>query len=120
MAIQVETLQEGKLLVVRVSGKLGAVDYERFTPLVDDAVKRFGKIRVAVVMKDFHGWSAAGLWEDTKFDIKHFRNIERVAMVGEKAWEKGMATFCKPFTTATIRYFDIADEAAAMAWIQEA
>jgi SpoIIAA-like len=120
MAIQVETLQDGKLLVVRVSGKLEAGEYEHFTPLVDGAVKRFGKIRVAVVMKDFHGWSASGLWEDTKFDLKHFRDIERLAMVGEKTWEKGMAIFCKPFTTATIRYFDIADEAAAMAWVQEA
>jgi hypothetical protein len=119
MPIQVETLRDGKLLVIRLSGKLVAEDYARFTPVVEDAVKRFGKIRIALVMKDFHGWSAAALWEDTKFDVKHFRDIERLAMVGEKAWEKGRAAFCKPFTTATIRYFDLADEGAAMAWVQE-
>ncbi len=120
MAIQIENLQDGKLLVIRLSGKLAAEDYAHFTPVVEDAVKRFGKIRIALVMRDFHGWSAAALWEDTKFDLKHFRDIERLAMVGDKAWEKGMAVFCKPFTTATIRYFDAADEAAAMAWVQEA
>jgi len=47
--------------------------------------------------------------KDIKFDIKHFADIERLAMVGDKKWQHGMATFCKPFTKATIRYFDHAD-----------
>jgi hypothetical protein len=39
--------------------------------------------------------------------------MERLAMVGETRWQHGMATFCKPFTTATVHYFDCADAAAA-------
>ena len=58
-------------------------------------------------------------WEDIKFDIKHFAHIERLAMVGERKWQHGMATFCKPFTTATIRYFDHADAAEALEWLRE-
>jgi hypothetical protein len=38
-------------------------------------------------------------------------------MVGEKKWQHGMATFCKPFTTATIRYFDRANAAEARKWL---
>ena len=57
------------------------------------------------------------LWEDIKFDLKHFNHIERLAMLGESKWEKGMAAFCKPFTTAKIRYFDSKDAAAAREWI---
>ena len=45
---------------------------------------------------------------------------ERLAMVGETAWEKGMAVVCKPFTMAKIRYFDAAEIDAAWQWIQEA
>ena len=59
-------------------------------------------------------------WEDIKFDSKHFADIERLAMVGEKKWQHGMATFCKPFTKATIRYFDHADAAEARKWLDEA
>jgi hypothetical protein len=62
-------------------------------------------------MHDFHGWDAGALWEDAKFDLKHFADIERLAFVGEKKWEKGMAQFCRPFTKATIRYFDRSEEA---------
>jgi hypothetical protein len=31
-----------------------------------------------------------------------------------------MAIFCKPFTKATIRYFDHADTAGARKWLEEA
>nr|WP_240476461.1 STAS/SEC14 domain-containing protein [Marinobacterium rhizophilum] len=34
-------------------------------------------------------------------------------MVGEKQWQQGMATFCKPFTKAQVRYFDHNDAAEA-------
>ncbi|MEO8427890.1 MAG: STAS/SEC14 domain-containing protein, partial [Verrucomicrobiota bacterium] len=36
-----------------------------------------------------------------------------LAVVGEKKWQEGMATFCKPFTKATVKYFDHADAADA-------
>jgi hypothetical protein len=46
-------------------------------------------------------------------------HIERVALVGDRKWEAGMAVFCKPFTTAKVRYFDAAKSNEAMAWINE-
>jgi SpoIIAA-like len=73
-----------------------------------------------VYMTGFHGWEAGALWEDVKFDIKHFADIERLAMVGDKKWQHGMAAFCKPFTKATIRYFDHAEAAEARTWLGEA
>ena len=77
-------------------------------------------MRVLFDMTGFHGWDVGALWEDTKFAIKHFSDIERLAMVGETKWEKGMATFCRPFTKATIRYFDHANAAEARKWLAEA
>jgi hypothetical protein len=38
-------------------------------------------------------------------------------MVGDKQWEKGMSVFCRPFTTATVRYFDHAALEDARAWV---
>jgi hypothetical protein len=54
-------------------------------------------------MRDFQGWDARALWEDIKWDAKHFNQIERVAMVGDKKWQEWMAAFCKPFTLGTCR-----------------
>ncbi len=117
--IELQSDVGGKVLSVKMSGKLSKEDYEQFVPEVESLIKKHGKIRILLQMHDFHGWTAGALWEDIKFDIKHFGDIERLAMVGERKWEAGMATFCKPFTSAKIRYFDVSDMDQARQWIEE-
>jgi len=110
---------DDKFLFVQVSDKLKKEDYEQLAPQIEELIDRHGKIRVLVQTMDFHGWNAGALWEDIKFSAKHFNDIERVAIVGEKKWEKGMATFCKPFTTAKVKYFDHSQLSEARLWITE-
>ena len=119
MSIQLNEESGGKLVVVHVSGKLAKADYEHFVPEFDRLVKQHGKLRLLFDMTGFHGWEPGALWADIKFDVKHFGDIERLAMVGETKWEHGMATFCKPFTKATIRYFTHAQATAAREWLAE-
>lgn len=117
MAIDFEELADGKVLSVRASGKLTKEDYEHFVPATEARIKE-GKLRILFEMHDFHGWEMSALWEDIKFDIKHFNDIERLAMIGNSKWEKGMAVFCKPFTTAKVQYFDEDQRDEALAWVQ--
>ncbi|HKI68087.1 MAG TPA: STAS/SEC14 domain-containing protein [Verrucomicrobiae bacterium] len=119
MAITLEEKNGGKVLEVSLTGKLTREDYETFVPAVDRLIKDHGKIRMLVAMHDFHGWTASALWEDTKFAAHHFRDIERLALVGETKWQQGMAVFCKPFTTAEIRYFNHTEAETARRWIAE-
>lgn len=119
MSISLREEADGKVLIIRLGGKLTKEDYERFTPEVERLIHRHGKIRLMVQMHDFHGWTLSALWDDIRFDVKHFAHIERLALVGESKWEEGMATFCKPFTAATIRYFDDAKSGESLTWINE-
>ncbi len=119
MPIQLNEENGGKVLVVHVSGKLVAADYEHFVPEFERLVGLHGKLQVFFDMTHFHGWTAGALWEDTKFAMHHFRDIDRLAVVGDKKWQEGMTTFCKPFTKATVRYFDHADAAEARKWLGE-
>ena len=120
MPIQLNEEHGGKTLVVTVGGKLVTADYEHFVPEFDRLVRLHGTLRVLFDMTGLHGWTAGALWEDTKFAMHHFRDIDRLAMIGEKKWQEGMATFCKPFTTATIRYFEHSDASEARKWLGEA
>ncbi len=115
---QLEILSTGKMLHVKVTGKLTKGDYELFAPVVDEQIHEYGKVRILFEMHDFHGWTAGALWEDIKFDFQHWRDIERLAIVGESKWEAGMATFCKPFTAAKIQYFDHTRLNDAKAWLE--
>lgn len=120
MTLQLSEENGGKTLAVHVSGKLVEADYEQFVPDVERLIRQHGKLRMLFDMTGFHGWDAGAAWEDFKFGIEHFADIERLAMVGEKKWQHGMATFCKPFTKAKVRYFDHADASEARKWLDEA
>jgi hypothetical protein len=103
----------------KMSGKLHDEDYKKFVPLVDDAIAKEGKVRLLAQFHDFRGWDAHALWDDVKFSTTHCTKIERIALVGEKKWEAGMAKVCKPFTMAKIKYFNAAELDAAKTWLSE-
>jgi hypothetical protein len=107
----------GRFLEVIATGKLRVADYDRFVPAVRSCIDRDGKIAVLLVLRDFEGWTAGALWEDIKFDAKHFNDLQRLAIVGESRWQRGMAVFCKPFTTAAVRFFESEERALAEKWV---
>lgn len=119
MAVEINQA-EAPILEVTLRGKLTHADYEQFVPLIEKRIARGGKLRLLARLEEFHGWTAGALWDDIRFDARHFRDIERLAIVGDRAWEHGMAVFCKPFTTAEVRYFERGDESEARKWLQGA
>ena len=117
----IEQLPErsAKILGFKMSGKLHDEDYKKFVPQIDAALAKEGKVRLMAQFHDFHGWDLHALWDDIKFSTTHCTKIERIALVGDKTWEKWMAKVCKPFTLAKVRYFDASAIDAAQAWLEE-
>ena len=105
------------VLAFKLSGKLHDEDYKTFVPRVDEAIAEQGKVKMLVWFHDFHGWDMHALWDDTKFATTHCSKIEKIAMVGEKGWEKWMAMICKPFTLSSVKYFDAGEEKDAREWL---
>ena len=84
MPIQFTEEKGGKLLVIHLSGKLEVADYELVVPECERLIRQHGKLSILFEMAEFKGWDAGALWEEIKFDIEHFADIKRVAMVGDK------------------------------------
>jgi hypothetical protein len=118
MAVEITRLHDGKVLIVRATGRLSQEDYRRYVPEVERLMQQFGRIHILFEMQDFHGWRPGALWEDMKFAAAHFRDISRLAFVGDKKWERGMGTFCRPFTRAEIRYFERDEFDLAREWVE--
>jgi SpoIIAA-like len=106
----------GKVLGFKISGKLHDEDYKKFVPIIDAAAGT-GMVRLLAQFENFEGWDLHALWDDIKFATTHCTKFERIALVGDRKWEAWMATVCKPFTAATLRYFDAAAIDAAWAWL---
>jgi hypothetical protein len=116
--IEVLPSPSDKVIAVRLSGRLHDADYKSFVPAVDEAAKS-GKIRLLAQFHDFQGWDTHALWDDIKFAATHCTKFDKIALIGEKSWERWMAMVCKPFTMAKVQYFDAAQIADAWAWLEE-
>ena len=117
----IETVQTDtpKILGFKMCGKLHDEDYKTFVPEFDAAIAAEGKVRLFAQFDDFHGWDLPAAWDDFKVGMKHYRDFERIAMVGDRKWEAWMARLCKPFTKASVRYFDASEIDEAWAWLHE-
>jgi SpoIIAA-like len=117
MSLHIMENNSGNILHLEVSGKFAASDFQSLESTFQRLVKQYGKIRVLFRMHDFHGWEPVAFWDEVKFDLKHLGDIERLAIVGDKQWEKFLGVFGRPFTAAEIRYFDESVLPAAGEWL---
>ena len=117
----IEQLQTGSTQIIgfKLSGKLHDEDYRTFVPAVDAALAEGAKARLFVEFSDFQGWDLHAAWDDIQFAAAHYSTFDRIAMVGDQVWEEWMARLCKPFTQATVRYFNASEADTAWAWLRE-
>jgi hypothetical protein len=104
---------------VKLSGRLHDEDYRRFVPMIESILTAEGKVRLFVQFEEFEGWDMHAAWDDFKFALNHYSDFERIAMVGDRRWEKWMASVCKPFTKAKVKYFDRSEVDAAWTWLRQ-
>jgi len=116
MTMKVEK-SNGATLEVTVEGRLRRADYETFVPEVEAMLEAKDKVNLLIDVTRLDGWTASALWEDVKFDLKHFDDVAKVAVVGEPPSSHWLAALARPFTTAEVRHFRLDDIDAARAWL---
>jgi len=107
----------GRLVALRVSGKLTKEDMLSVAPPLEEKIRENGKVDLFCDMTDLHGWSPGGFWAELKFDAKHAKDFRRVAVVTGKPLHQFMASMLKPFTSAEIKCFQQEKKSDALTWI---
>lgn len=118
-SVEVRTSRKQHFLEITVSGTLTAETYNELDKRVERILQEQAPVRLLFVMSDFHGWTVSGLWKDITFELKHRGEIDRVALVGDRSWQHGLAFLCRPFMAAQLRYFDSDHIDEARAWLGE-
>lgn len=108
----------GNVMGIKVSDKLTEKDFQTLVPLIENAINEQRKIHLLWDMDDFEGWNLNASWQDLKFDTKHKDDIERLALVGDKQWEKWISQPTKMFFKEA-KYFDRDRAAEAWNWLRE-
>jgi universal stress protein A len=106
------------VIAVRVFGKLTGEDYRSLVPVLEERLRQMRQVNLIIELEDFQGWELDAAWGDLKFGIEHNRRIDRLAVVGERDWERWMTKIAGWFLHGEVRYFDHDDIDDAWAWIE--
>jgi len=108
----------GNVIAIEVDGHIEKKDYEKVNPLVEKAVREFGKVRLYIQITKIEGIQPSAFIEDVKTYLKHFKDLEKVAVVGNSKWHKFWSGLAGPFLSGELKYFTLDQITEAKAWIE--
>jgi len=105
-----------------------AVAYRITRPLSQEEIKKIiaelegtivsgGKLRVLIDLQSFPYEDLQVFWEDFKFDVKHARDFERMALVGGNELEKWSTRLFAALTWTRCRCFPAGRVDEAWEWL---
>ena len=116
--IRTVDLADERLLGIAIVGKLHTADYDRLNALVGEKVKHHGKARILLEIVSTDGINARTLWEDLKASLRFYKDLERVAIVGDQAWLKTSVKLSDLLTPGLeLAAFTSAERKRAIAWL---
>jgi hypothetical protein len=109
----------GDVLGYKVAGTVTKSDYEVMVPQVEALVEQEGSIKMLLDMTEFK-WEKVSAWgSDFKFGREYRQKISKMAIVGDKTWEKWLTKLADPFYAQEAKYFPAAERDAAWSWLKE-
>ncbi len=104
-AIHLESLDA--VIRVQLIGQLEPRAYEGVEEEITRLFSSCQPVHLLLDLREFDGWSGlAALGEHLTLVREHRRTPQRVAVLGDQAWEKLTARLLSRFTRAETRYFD--------------
>lgn len=107
------------VIAIQVEGNITKADYEKINPLIDKTVHEFEKIKFFILMNNIDAIKPEAMVSDVKMYLNHYAHISKVAVAGDKTWQRIIAGIANPFILGKIKYFPKEDVENALQWIKE-
>ncbi len=117
-----EKLEESSGAVVgyKAIGKITVEDYEKLGPEVEALVEQHPDgIYMLLDLEDFKSELPKAWPSDFKFGHRFHDKVKKMAIVGDKRWEKWMTELVHPFYAKEGKYFHTDEIDEAWAWLRE-
>ena len=108
----------GKAIGFKLSDEVTENEYKDFIAEIDTIIADQGKIKLLIVVDYPQDFDLKASWDNLVFWIKHIKDIERLAIVGQKEWEKWLELLEKPFIHAEVKYYKKSNTKDAWNWIK--
>ena len=110
----------GSVVGYKVVGKVTAEDYQKLNPEVQALVEQYNDgVCVLLNLEEFAGEEAKAWLPDLKFGHRFHDKIDKMAIVGDKRWQKWLAALADPFYAKDAEYFQPEEIDQAWAWLCE-
>lgn len=104
---------------VRLIGQLEPQAYDGVEEELTQLFASSQPVRLLVDLREFDGWSGlAALGDHLSLVGEHRRTPQRVAVVGDQAWQKLVARLLARFNLAETQFFDAAHAEQAELWVR--
>ncbi len=111
---------EGDVTVLRITGLLKKSEIDILVGTNESKWTPETKLKVLVLLEDFKGWERGPDWGDISFLIKHDKQIEKIAIVGDPKWRTEFLVFVgEGYRHAAVQFFAAAEVAFARFWLRE-
>ena len=99
----------------KIRGTIEGEDYKKIVPILEEKIDNFGGFNLVGDIDEVTGITASGIWEDLKFDVKHFRSTKKMAIISgkDKIW---LGPLSEPFVSQEVKVFRPHSGAEAWEW----
>ena len=103
------------------SSKVTGDDYERvLMPLVEAKLKKHEMLNLLYCLgKDFDGFSAEAVWDDTKLGLMHMLSWHKAAVVTDVHWVRNAARLFGALMPCHVKVFAEQELDEAKKWVSE-
>jgi hypothetical protein len=109
---------EGGVVTARLLGKLDPSAYDGVNEEIDNVMSHAEHVRLVLDLREFDGWSGLSALGDHLFLVREYYRVpERIAIVGDKAWQTMAGKIMSRFVNAQTKFFDSGDYDGAVAWV---
>ena len=119
VGIEIKSINDKFIVEMDFYGKLTHQDYEVIIPVIERAIdaSKGKELDILVDMRDFEGWELEAMVDDFKLGLELKDIFNKMAVVGDKMWEKWSVEAMSHLTKGQMRFFEDYDE--AYRWILE-
>lgn len=114
------------LIAVKATGTVTTDEYKEALSFFHKKSEQYEALSLYCELVDIDQVALGAIIKDVKFDFKHGNHLqlERTAIVGDswlEEWATNLWEAVNPFwpiSAEELRYFDLADRVAALAWVE--
>ncbi len=110
---------DGLVLGVRVNGRITRPAFDEIAQRSEHIIEEYGSLRLLVHLQSFPAMDLSAFCADIRFSLRHFGDLDRLALVGDARWHAAYVAVLRPFVPAQLRHYRCRDIDKAWQWLFE-